>query len=121
MTAKFVASRHEHHMGRKVGDGHCVAFVRDVTTAPHTSLWRRGDPVRGSGCARGTLIATFEANGTYSQTGRGHTAILLSENSDGLLVADQWVGQEVHERVIQFRGGKGNPVNDGDCYYTVEL
>jgi hypothetical protein len=119
----YTATDHHRHSGTVVGDGHCVAYVREVCGLPHTSLWRRGDPVRGSGCAPGTAIATFDPNGLYGNhtDGRSHTAVLLSENSDGLLVSDQWRGQPVHQRVIRYRGGSGNAVNDGDMFYVVEI
>lgn len=119
-----VSTQHERHYGRSVGNGHCVAFVREVTGLPPTATWRRGERVRGSSQPPGTAIATFDPDGRYGNhvDGRSHCAILLRENDDSLLVADQWVGQKVHSRTIQFRGGKTatNAVNDGDCYYVVE-
>lgn len=119
----FVASRHEHLIGQSVGTGHCVAFVREVTGAPITTQWRRGDPVRGGNHAMGTAIATFDNNGRYGNhvDGRSHCAVLIAENEDGLLVADQWVGQSVHQRVIRFRGGSGDAANDGDRFYAIEM
>jgi hypothetical protein len=118
-----VASKHERHHGKVVGNGHCIAFVREVTGLPPTAGWRRGDPVRGLGCAPGTAIATFDADGRYGnhEDGRSHAAILLAETSDGLLVADQWLGQAVHQRMIRYRGGVGKAVNDGDQYHVVEV
>lgn len=110
-------------MGEVLGNGHCVAFVREVTGLPQSAQWRRGDPVRGSGCASGTIIATFDADGTYGNhtDGRSHAAILLAEHSDGLLVADQWIGQPVHQRTIRYRNGNGYAANDGDRYCVVEV
>jgi hypothetical protein len=111
------------HLGKPVGNGHCVAFVREVTDLGPTTTWRRGDPARGSGAAPMTAIATFDPNGRYGNhtDGRSHAAILLAENSDGLLVLDQWLGQPLHERVIRYRGGSGDAVNDGDRFYIVEV
>ena len=111
----------EAYNGRVVGNGHCVAFVRQVAGAPHTSQWRRGDHVRSSPPPAGTAIATFDPDGTYGNhtDGRSHTAILLEVRSDGLFVRDQWVGRPVATRLIRFRGGQGDPVNDGDAYYTI--
>ena len=110
-------------MGTVVGNGHCVAHVRQIGGLPHTSFWRRGELVRGSNCAPGTIIATFDDNGRYGNhvDGRSHCAVLLAENSDGLLVIDQWLAQPVHQRTIRYRGGAGAAVNDGDRYYTVEV
>ena len=120
----FVASRHEHLMGQVIGTGHCVPFVREVTGAPITTQWRRGARVRDLlGLARGTAIATFDPNGRYGNhvDGRSHAAVLLAVNQNGLLVADQWQGQPVHERTIRYRGGQGDAANDGDAYHVVEM
>ena len=120
-----IARTHRSYYGTSAGNGQCVALVRECSGLPHTSAWRRGEPVQGSGTgpAPGTVIATFDADGRYGNhvDGRSHTAILLAVNSDGLLVADQWAGQPCHQRVIQFRNGRGDPVNDGNAYHIVEL
>jgi hypothetical protein len=110
------------YAGRVVGDGHCVAFVRAVTGLPATRAWRRGEYVRGAeNMPKGTAIATFDASGSYGNhtDGRSHAAILIARASDGLLVWDQWKGQPVHQRVIRYRGGQGDPVNDGDAFHVV--
>ncbi len=119
-----IAQGHERHYGRFVGDNqHCVALVRECAGLPHTSRWRRGELVRGSGCAAGVVIATFDPDGRYGNhtDQRSHAAVLLAENDDGLLVCDQWVGQPCQQRVIRYRGGSGKPANDGDAYHIVEL
>jgi hypothetical protein len=118
-----LARGHDRHLGKEVGDGHCVALVHECSGLPPTRQWRRGDPVRGSNCAPGTVVATFDPDGSYGNhlDGRSHVAILLAENSDGLLVIDQWLNQPVHQRVVRFRGGAGDAVNDADRYYVVEL
>ena len=111
-------------MGKVVGSGHCVPFVREVTGLPSTASWRRGDPVQGSDIPPGTAIATFDPNGRYGNhtDGRSHAAIYLSENADGSLeVIDQWVGQAVHQRTIRNRRGAGDAVNDASRYYAVEV
>ena len=110
------------YYGREVDGGECVAFVRRVTDLPHTSRWRPGVKVRGGGVAPNTAISTFR-QGRYSNSydGTAHCAILLAEHADGLLVADQWKGQPVAQRVLQFRGGRSKPVNDGDAFHVVEV
>ena len=121
----YISTTHKRCYGAVIGNGHCVALVRECAGLPHTSAWRQGKPVRGSGTshAPGTAIATFDPDGTYGNhtDGRSHAAILISENSDGLLVCDQWKGQSTHERVIRFRNGSGDAVNDGDQFFVVEL
>lgn len=119
-----IAANPERLTGRVVGNGHCVAYVREIAGMPHTSRWYRGKKVRGSHCDSGTIIATFDADtGRYGNhvDGRSHAAVLVAETAGGLTVYDQWVGQPVHQRTLHFRAGQGVPVNDGDVYFTVEL
>jgi hypothetical protein len=117
------ASRPEAFIFQVVGDGHCVAFVRQASGAPHTSGWRRGQKVRTMDASQaGLAIATFnDADDRYGNhtDGRSHTAILISRQADGLLVYDQWLGHPVQQRVIRYRAGKGQPVNDGDAYHVI--
>jgi hypothetical protein len=119
----FIARNPERYLGKTVGTGHCIAYVRETSGAPITTQWRRGDPVRGSGCAPGTAIATFDPSGRYGNhvDGRSHAAILIAETDEGLLVCDQWIGQLVQHRTIQFRNGEGKAADDGDRFYVVEM
>lgn len=118
-----LAHHWERHLGVPVGSGHCVALVRECAGLPPTARWRRGALVRGSSPDRGVCIATFDPDGSYGNHVdlRSHAAILLAENSDGLLVCDQWLGQPTQTRVIRFRSGNGKPANDGDCYHIIEI
>ena len=77
--------------------------------------------MRGSGLASGSAIATFNADGTYGNhnDGRSHAAIFLMETHEGLSVTDAWIGRPAGERIIRFRGGAGQPVDDGDAYHAV--
>jgi hypothetical protein len=115
------AEHPDDYEGRVVGDGHCVPFVQAATGAPHTSTWRRGPQVRHSLMDSGTAIATFDPDGRYGnhRDGRSHAAILIARRDDGLLVWDQWLGQPVHRRLIRYRGGQGNAVNDGDAFHVI--
>lgn len=117
----FIASNPEAYKGKVVGDGQCVAFVKEVAGTPQTSLWREGEHVRGADIPTGTAIATF-INGRYPSHSQGnHAAIYVAQNDQGLKVWDQWVGQPVHERLIHFRGGHtDNPSNDGDAFSVIE-
>lgn len=117
----FTAENPQQYVGTVVGTGHCVPYCQECSTAPHTSAWHRGRKVRGGCFAPGTIIATFGPDGLYENAtdGSSHAAVLLGEEPDGLRVYDQWVGQPVHERLIQFRGGEGDPCNDGDAYHVV--
>jgi hypothetical protein len=121
----WIAAQPEAYAGRVVGNGHCVAFVREAAGAPHTSEWRRGPQVRcvdsDKKLPKGIAIATFDTDRRYGNhtDGRSHTAILIVRLDDGLLVWDQWLGQAVHQRTIRYRGGQGDPVNDGDAYHVI--
>jgi hypothetical protein len=121
----IIASGHEQHAGKQVDNGHCARYVQIAGGAPPTAQWRRGVQARGGNLEPGTLIATFGPDGRYTNRvdGTAHCAILISEQSDGLLVYDQWVGQPVHQRVMRFRGATNpaNAMNDGDAMYAIEL
>jgi hypothetical protein len=115
--------------GTVVGSGQCVAFVAKAAGAPPTLHWSRGKKVAGNLLLTGgTAIATFDQNGKYGNhtDGRSHAAIYVSQNSLGIQVYDQWLGQPVHTRNIAFHRSSAktakpvNPVNDGDAFYVIE-
>ena len=116
----YEASNPEQYAGKVVGNGQCVAFVREASGAPATNEWVQGQAVRGAPLSSGTAIATF-VDGTYPNAPTGnHAAIYLSQDDTGLTVWDQWVGQPVHKRVIKFKGGQGSPSNDGDKFSVID-
>ena len=122
----FLARNPEAYAGQVVDNGHCVRFLQVAANVPLTSQWRRGALVRGADppVPTGTCIATFDANGRYENntTGRSHAAILVTAQSDGLLVWDQWVGHPVAQRVIRHHGGPtSNAMNDGDHFHVIEV
>jgi hypothetical protein len=119
----FVATNPEADIGRVIPDGHCVAYVRAASAAPHTSEWRRGEKVRDNSVPANTAVATFDPNNRYGNhtDGRSHAAIYINQVSEGLNVIDQWVGQPVHSRLIRFRSGSSTAVNDGDQYFVIEV
>lgn len=115
----------EKYLGKVVGSGQCVEFVKLATGAPQTAGWKRGKRVKGNDIPSGTAIATFDDDGHYGNhtDGRSHAAILLAQNHDGLHVMDSWLGQPVHERLIYFGGrpgGKPGDVNNGDKFFVIE-
>lgn len=118
----WIAPTPDRYAGKVVGNGHCVAYVQLAAEAPRTAAWRAGARVRDAADAdlpAGLVIATFDPNGRYGNhtDGRSHAAILISRASDGLLVWDQWIGHPVAQRVIRYRGGASDAVNDGDQYH----
>jgi hypothetical protein len=118
---EWIAGDPASYRGKVVGNGHCVAYVREATGLGHTSTWRRGQRARDGGFMIGTAIATFDAAGRYENdtSGRSHAAILVGADPIGLLVWDQWLTHPVQMRTIRYRGGTGSPINDGDAFYAI--
>lgn len=120
----YLAARPEAFEGRVVGAGHCVDFVKAAAGVPRTAAWRRGAEVRGNPhIARGTAVATFEADGTYANESGNHAAIYLYQDDRGIWVYDQWQGRPVHKRLIRFEGGsgsgRGSKSNDGKRFAVI--
>lgn len=121
----YVASRPEAFEGRVVGAGHCVDFVKASAGVPRTAAWQEGAEVRGNPhIARGTAIATFESDGSYTSVSGNHAAIYLYQDDRGIWVYDQWQGQPVQKRLIRFEGGSGSKwgskSNDGMRFAVIE-
>jgi hypothetical protein len=120
----YLAAHPEAFEGSVVGAGHCVDFVKAAAGVPRTSAWRRGSQVRGNpDVARGTAIATFEADGTYTNETGNHAAIYLYQDDRGIWVYDQWQGRPVRKRLIRFEGGTGSrhgsKSNDGKRFAVI--
>jgi hypothetical protein len=109
-----------------IGDGQCAVLVEELSGAPRTSHWRRGQKVRGASIRTGTAIATFNSAGKYPNLSTGnHAALYLSQDKLGIWVIEQYVGLEkIQKRPIRFMNGKtpyhGNIANDGDAYSVIE-
>jgi hypothetical protein len=121
----YVAARPEAFEGRVIGAGHCVDFVKAAAGVPRTAAWREGAAVRANPhLARGTAIATFESDGSYTSESGNHAAIYLYQDDHGIWVYDQWQGQPVHKRLIRFEGGSGakwgSKSNDGRRFAVIE-
>lgn len=121
----YVAASPEAFEGEVIGAGYCVDFVKAAAGVPRTAAWRRGVEVRDNPyVARGTAIATFEADGSYTSESGNHAAIYLDQDDRGIWVYDQWRGQPVHKRLIRFEGGSGakwgSKSNDGRRFAVIE-
>lgn len=105
-----------------VPNGQCVAFVRAASGAPMTSSWKEGIIVKGNTNIReGTAIATF-IHGVYPSLPTGnHAAIYIKQDSEGILVWDQWVGHPVQKRHIRFKEGNTDRVNNGNAFSVIEM
>ena len=83
-----------------------------------------GPSARESHIASGTAIATFESDGSYTSESGNHAPIYLHQDAHGIWVYDQWRGQPVQKRLIQFEGGSGskwgNKSNDGRRFAVIE-
>jgi hypothetical protein len=121
----YIAARPAAYEGRVVGAGHCVDFVKAAAGLPPIVAWQQGATVRGNpSIPRGTAIATFEPDGSYTSESGNHAAIYLSQDDRGIWVYDQWQGQPVHKRLIRFEGGsgakRGSKSNDGRRFAVIE-
>jgi hypothetical protein len=117
----YIANNPESYAGQVVGDGQCVAFVRQCSNAPVSSQWAKGVPVKTSNVAQSTAIATFDDDGNYPDSPTGqHAAIFIGKDGQGIWVWDQWVGQPVHKRLIRYKGLQGSWSNDADRFSVIE-
>jgi hypothetical protein len=120
----YIANNPAASSGEVPGSGQCVALVPQASGASLTAQWTRGQKGKCDGTVQtGTAIATFDANGKYSNSadGSSHAAIYAGQNAIGLQVWGQPPGKPVHQRTIRFQGGAPGvkPVNDGDAYYVI--
>jgi hypothetical protein len=121
----YIAASPEAFEGRVIGAGYCVDFVKAAAGLPRTVAWREGAEVHGNPhIARGTAIATFESDGSYTSESGNHAAIYLYQDDHGIWVYDQWRGQPVHKRLIPFEGGsgakRGSKSNNGRRFAVIE-
>lgn len=113
--------------GNVVGDGQCVALVKNCAGAPETTKWKQGAPVRGNlSIQAGTAIATF-VDGKYPNLRHGnHAAIYISQDAKGIQVYDQWLGNKqkpIHIRTLRWGGDPNDPENvsnDGNHFSVIE-
>lgn len=107
--------------------GQCAALVMHYTRVGKAANWREGDAVRGNTTIKkGTAIATF-VNGRYPNKEHGnHAALYVSQDSEGIVVVDQWTGKDAGKRTLAFLGKDGaggwkDPSNNGDAFSIIEL
>ena len=81
----YIAARPEMFEGRVIGAGYCVDFVQAAAGAPRATAWREGAEVHGNpDILRGTAIATFESDGSYTSESGNHAAIYLYQDDRGI-------------------------------------
>ncbi|WP_147375809.1 BPSL0067 family protein [Noviherbaspirillum cavernae] len=110
-----------------LGSHQCVALVQECAKAPHTSLWKEGERVKGSlVLAPGTAIATF-VKGRYPNQAHGnHAAIYVRQDSAAIYVLDQWKGKSrITIRPLYFKGKDKNgnyidPSNNADAFSVID-
>ena len=109
----------------QAGDTECGEFVRRTSSAPHTTMWRKGDKVldaKPGTIPRGTVIATFDDRDRYPTDGKGrHAAVYLSHTNHGIELLDQWNAQGlVKKRVIRVQNSDRPRSNAAQTFYIVE-
>jgi hypothetical protein len=112
------------YIGRHVGSGHCVALADAVSPGiGPTANWACGAAVKGNtGLRPGTVIATFDKSGSYSNAtdGSSHAAIYLGQNAEGMQVLDQWQGSPAAIRTIRWTNPGGAAANTGSAFHVVK-
>jgi hypothetical protein len=84
-SGPYIAASPEAFEGKVIGAGYCVDFVKVAASVPRTAAWQEGARVRGNpNIARGTAIATFESDGSYTSESGNHAAIYLHQDEDGI-------------------------------------
>jgi hypothetical protein len=120
---------YSHGSKSPVGNGQCAVFVESVTRAPMVHNWRKGIKVLGNeaNIAKGTVIATFNADGIYPNMPHGnHTGLFVSENGHSITMIDQWHGKQHSHNPGPSTyshtgtGNQHNMSNDPNFYYVVE-
>ena len=113
----------------------CVAIAQETLRMPNAKMfWRRGTrvlgnaapnyyqglEVRGTGIARGTIIATFDENGRYlSNEHNNHVAIYISQDKNSIRVIDQWNKRKPDYRTIYIKNGMSDPSNNANAFSVV--
>ncbi|WP_426192166.1 BPSL0067 family protein [Massilia sp. DWR3-1-1] len=113
----------------KVGDGECVALVREFSGAPAAVNWREGTQVMGDRSLHlGTAIATFQKGKWPGKSKGNHAAFYLGQTSDGMRIMDQWNAAEktvISSRFIPRRGKNKDgsfvrPSDNADAFSVIE-
>lgn len=132
-------SAYANDAGKVYGNGQCVALVKSVAGLGQTATWQQGDNVLqlaqgGSPPPIGTAVATFGANGTYTNSldGTSHAAIITgytqdaSGNYTGMTVLDQYVGTNgvpVPSRIhtIPFNSSSSQVIGNASNYNVINV
>lgn len=107
-----------------VGDGQCVALVKQVFGLGQTATWKAGPRVVGNPNIKPrTPIATFDMDGTYGNhiDGSSHAAIYLGPSTvypGGIRVYDQWSGHAPSARDV--RPSEALPCNSANSFCIIE-
>lgn len=120
---QFRCQKPQRLIDQVVGNGHCVALIRECSNAPHTSTWRPGLRVmslKSHQVKTGSIVATF-LNGKYPNKTGWHAAVYISHDKQGIWVWDQWLGKAVHKRLIRSNNDKATASNQAEEYRLVEF
>ena len=110
------------YVGKVVNNGECASGVQEIFKDYYndwilgkTSSWNKGTKVVGNNITPGTAIASFDSHGSYSS----HTAIYVSQNSDGVQVYDQWQGRKFGKRTLRSSYSGPNGASNHPGYFYV--
>ncbi|AKU23472.1 BPSL0067 family protein [Massilia sp. NR 4-1] len=107
-----------------VGSHECVALVQHYAGLPTTMHWKMGTSVKGNmALPARTAIATFKERRYQNRRTGNHAAFYLGQEQFGIWVIEQFRRVPkglIRKRFIAFRGGQGNPSDDGDAYSVIE-
>lgn len=108
-----------------VGNGQCVALVKQLAGARASSLWREGgsvaELVKKGTIAEGTAIATFVDRRYPNRNHGNHAALFVRSVAGGIEVFDQWRNHKPSKRIIRFgRPAAAGASNRPELYSVVE-
>jgi hypothetical protein len=107
-----------------IGNGQCVALVRELTGARPSSLWREGRSLQAALAAgdlpEGAAIATFH-QGRYRNLPSGnHAAVFVRKVPGGVEIFDQWHRHKPSKRTIYFKQDRAGVAQQPEKYSVIE-
>jgi len=105
----------------------CVGLVKKYSACGATGTWQQGALVKKTkDVAKGTAIATFDANGHYASKAKGNHACFFIEfvGELGFRVLEQHVKprpEQIQQRLIRYQEGEHISRSDNANCYSIIL